>query len=380
VKSVATDAAGELSVRALADAFPAMDASEEEVLRMAEVAPDARLEAAVPLMSPADEGELEEAVAGTRVVYLRDGAAIPLVAILAIGGSIILHSLIVGVAVLAFFWTFQRGNGEGNLPGAEGGSGRGYMISGEGELGEPVVGGGLKELLPETSAMGQSMPTLPEFSERVDVEQVAAAGVDPLPGVDAMIGVPTGGTRTGSVKPPSRVVRKEPVAPAPQVAVAPPSPRADVTGGPVAVAGPKTGATSSPRGGKGFGGGDENEGEEIIPLSKEDAAGMGRGKRAGGGLDRGGSGANNPEPMILELPAIEYPAAMRITPPAQSTKVKVTVLANGRASGVELVQSCGQPDLDALCTNALLKAKYWPAYRAGKPYEAVMSFEQKYRR
>jgi hypothetical protein len=39
-------------------------------------------------------------------------------------------------------------------------------------------------------------------------------------------------------------------------------------------------------------------------------------------------------------------------------------------ANVELLQSCGQSLQDENWRNALKKAKFRPAYRAGRPYEA----------
>jgi hypothetical protein len=372
----------------LAQAFPAVDASQEELQRMAEVPPDEKLLAAAPLPEPIELEELEEEVARTRVVFVRGAAAIPLSLIASIGGALLIHMLLVGGFLLALYFAVnlrsRSGGGGGMMArGMGGGSQGGYMIEnappgdlpGEAKTVEQVLGGAVAPPMPET-------PALPEMSDAGRAaRQLVPQESGTAPGDNAMIGIPSG-DRLGSVRiappPPRRVVTVTP--PTPAGVAAPPSSEAK-NGTILASAGNTTGSPASPTrgggGGRGRGGEDDYGDEMIIPLSKGNGGGSGGG--SGGGIGRGSgrgaSGADNPEPMILDWAMPEFSPALYMDPPKRSTKFKVTVKVNGEAGEIEMVQSCGKPAIDAQWKQSLKNAKFRPAYRAGRPYEAVKEVE-----
>jgi outer membrane biosynthesis protein TonB len=60
------------------------------------------------------------------------------------------------------------------------------------------------------------------------------------------------------------------------------------------------------------------------------------------------------------------------TPPQKNPSYKVTVRADGSIAKVELVESCGELDIDELCRLQILRNwTYFPAYVDGKYIEAT---------
>lgn len=68
-------------------------------------------------------------------------------------------------------------------------------------------------------------------------------------------------------------------------------------------------------------------------------------------------------------------------PPREGvTRVRVKVLASGRAAEVELVESSGHRDLDRAALRGLRRARFEPATRNGKPVDSVMVQSVRFRK
>jgi outer membrane biosynthesis protein TonB len=368
--------------KVLAEAFPAIDASEEELARMAEVPPDTRLLDATPLPPAIDLNELEEEVAYTRVIVVR-GRGIPVDKVISIGGSILLHALIVGAFLFALYFAVKLGvkggGGGGRMArGVGGGPEGGYMITGE--LPTNAEAKSVADVLPDSTPLAApDAPVLPSLPDSADAVRELVAQEQPRLPDDAMIGVPADRVGSPHVPPPPKRVIATPQASG--IVVAPPS----STARNIAVLASASAGTVAPNrnaggGGRGRGGDDDFGDETIIPLSKGDdgGAGGGSGGGSGTGIGRGASGANNPDPQILDWSSPEFPSWVYLDPPKRAAKFKVIVKANGQVGGVEVTQSCGKPAIDAMWKTALENAKYRPAYRAGRPYEAIKEVEYRF--
>ena len=123
-----------------------------------------------------------------------------------------------------------------------------------------------------------------------------------------------------------------------------------------------------------IGGGDDGD-EPVFSLIKGDGSGEGSGTGRGAGrgndLDRGRSAAYS-NAQVIESPAFHVPYQFALKHPDRSIKLNVTVLANGQTSDIEIVQSCGIPELDEAYRAFVASYKFRPAFDHGKAVTSVM--------
>jgi TonB family protein len=316
-----------------------------------------------------------------RVLILKGALAVPLAALVAVGGAILLHMLAVGGFLAAWFFGPGHAAGGGDSAADAGTGGGGYVVVDSGPSGTAgVVGSKAADLLRTTSP--PVMPTVPEPNL---AQQLASAQLTPPPVPEpAVIGIRGAADPLGSLKiaPPVKPAPPVAVAPPPAIVVAPPpalpvkpavAPPEKSTGGPLAMAtGRGSTRAGSPVAGDGEGGGDE---EPVIKIMGPGYKGLpnGNGGRTGSGIDRGPSGANNPSPQVLEQPTLRFPAAAALHPPTRRAVFSVEVLANGQVGTVTLDQSSGNSDVDEAARASILSSKFRPAYEAGKPITATMT-------
>jgi hypothetical protein len=266
----------------------------------------------------------------------------------------------------------KAGGGGGMMArGSGGGTQGGYIITGE--LPGSTENRSVADVLPDAPPLAvPEAPVLPSAADSTSVARELMPKEQPRLPDDAMIGVAADRVGSPHLPPPPRRLAQAPRATG--VIVAPPTSSAK-NSAVLASVGSMTAAPSRGMGGAGRGrGGEDDFGDEtIIPLSKGDGGGSGDG--SGSGKGRGASGANNPEPQILEWADIDLPTSASLNPPKRPAQFRVTVRADATVANIELLQSCGQPLLDEIWRNVLKNNKYRPAYRAGKPYEASKDIE-----
>ncbi|HVS71277.1 MAG TPA: hypothetical protein VHQ47_08490 [Phycisphaerae bacterium] len=315
-----------------------------------------------------------------RVLFVRAAIGVPVAAIIAIGGALLLHMLVAGGLLAALFFGWGQSHGGGDQGDNRAGGG-GYVVMDTGPAGAPQVGGAA-DAARALQPTKPPAPTLPELHEpSADPLAVARAELTPPPD-PGIIGL-SGAADLGALKSPTR---PEPAPPIPQPAaptltVAPP-PDTPVhvvaSAHPVVARGAKAG---SPLAGAGNGGAaQDDEGDDptisiMGPAYK--GVDLGKGGRRGNGIDRGPSGANNPDPQVLEQPPLAIPSMTALDIPKQAASFTVEVLASGKAGKITLNQSCGNAYVDEMCRTSILETKFRPAYEGGVAVtrELTMSFE-----
>jgi TonB family protein len=100
--------------------------------------------------------------------------------------------------------------------------------------------------------------------------------------------------------------------------------------------------------------------------------GTGGGSGIGSGIDRGPSGADRPEPMILDnpMPPRNQLPAWLTASSFKTVTFQVRVLDTGAIGGIDMIESSGRPEVDAYYLEILSKWKFTPAIRGGKPIAA----------
>jgi hypothetical protein len=270
--------------------------------------------------------------------------------------------------MLAFYFSANVKAGAGARPmeGASGGSGAGYYVSepAEDAVASPDVGTLLSHAALPAVPSDILPSSLPDPVQQPALEPASTDNSDILAfSTGQTLGRPKP-RRATTVHNPSAAVLPATVRAPGGVVVAPPLPDTHPgSRGPNGAVASANANSGSGTGQHGSGEGDEDDhgGDPFMPLTKADA-------EAGAGIDRGGSGANNPEPTNLMGPtALEVESAR----PTRDIKCKVTVAADGHIVKAVIIQSCGQPALDELWRLKVLhEAKYRPAYRDGRPYTA----------
>jgi TonB family protein len=212
-----------------------------------------------------------------------------------------------------------------------------------------------------------------------------------LPPVDVRALIPTAPTAalevpedfgTVAVKPPVRVPQPAPaeelkilppdVAPAVRAATTPPPSPAAVAMRPAGQAGTGVALLGN------FG--NELDGDEALPPTLKAGVGRpagagrgngaGRGRGVGNGIDRGPSGADRPEPTVLDNPMPPYaeqPGWMRTNPPRAAVVFRIRILETGAIGEIQLVASSGRAEVDAYYREVISKWKFAPAISGGRP-------------
>ncbi|HVX84174.1 MAG TPA: hypothetical protein VH253_05100 [Phycisphaerae bacterium] len=314
-----------------------------------------------------------------RVLLVRAAIGVPIAAIVAIGGALLLHMLVAGGLLAAIFlgWGKSHGGGEQGDNRAGGG---GYVVIDTGPASPPQVAG-LADAAQALRPAAPQTPPLPQLPESAaDPLAVARAQLAP-PADPGVIGL-SGAADLGAIKSPTRPEPPPiPQPPAPTLTVAPPP---DTPVHVVASAKPfvARGATAgSPLPGAGNGGAaqDDNGDDPQINLMGPAYKGvdLGKGGRPGNGIDRGPSGANNPDPQVLEQPPLAIPSMTALAIPRQAASFTVEVLKTGKAGKITLDQSCGNAYVDEMCRTSILETKFRPAYEGGVAVtkQLTMSFE-----
>ena len=75
-------------------------------------------------------------------------------------------------------------------------------------------------------------------------------------------------------------------------------------------------------------------------------------------------------PQLLSLPSVELPLKQMVTRPRGKVVFDVQVLSDDTIGQIKLVQGCGDPTVDAVCKDAVARAKFRAAYRGGKTFTA----------
>ncbi len=319
-----------------------------------------------------------------RVVIAQGPAAIPLHWLFSIGGAVLLHLILAGLFILACLYVVGVSNkthGTWSAE-AEGGSGAGYMVMGTGQQGEPALSGDIADLLAKAheASADQSIPALTtprDAPPKTPLEELASA---PQPEI---IGMPRSTADLGTIRTRPSAVPRTPAVDVNNIAAPPVASRAthnDVDPTAIASAAGKTGTRAgSPTPGPGSGGSDDDEPiYDKVMKAGTGGAGNGHGKGSGEGNERGNSGANNESPQVLESPPLQLPLGWELHPPKHSAKFDVVVLANGKAGEIKLVQSCGDPDIDALIKANIARYRFRPAYLAGQAIVRTMSISQSF--
>jgi hypothetical protein len=381
-------------------AFVSNDVADEAAL-LPEAAVDDALLRTVPVPAPLDFETLEKEVDRQRRLVVR-AVGIPIAGVLAIGGSLLIHALLVG-GFLASFYVFLHsplhGGGSTTADDEEmgGGSNGGTLFVTD----VAVVGPGSPAKVPASPvAQAPVQPPVnvpsppvalpkPPVVEPAPPQQIAMNVTPPMLNTPDIIGLPTKPDTVGAIHvAPLPSVPQPPVAPPAEVGLpimAPPqnpiltSPAHST--GEVQNLGSSAGTaahTSSPRPGLDDGMDDDDE-ETISLLSPGHGGGLGSGggKRHGNGIDRGPSGGDNETPGVLDPPSFQLPAEYEYHPPKHRVILTVTVLASGRAGDIEIKQSCGIPEIDEAYKSLVAhQYKFRPAYRDGKPFAATIECSQ----
>jgi TonB family protein len=364
--------------------------------------------AVTPTPPPVDVEELEDVAAHHRVLILRRGAVIAVSTLLSIGGALLLHSILGGAFLAALFFgpgisPLDTGSGSGGDAASEGGKGRGYMMladagdaQGATKAGTPTATpDAIASLLradptPQQPVLPPALATPPSPLAQPGIAPVDVHTLMPTPPTAAPEVPPDFGTVT--IKPPVRTPQPAPAEelrilppdlqpkPAPPVAAdsptpATPAPAPNPNVRAVASGFPAAGATG-PRGNFG----EADDGDEELPSMLNSKAGgpgkgNGRGRGMGGGLDRGPSGADRPEPIVLDNPmpsAAEQPSWIRANPPKNAVVFHVRILETGAIGDIELVASSGRAEVDAYYRDVIARWKYGPAIKGGRPFAAVI--------
>ncbi len=349
---------------------------------------DPRLLQSVPARPALDFENLEQEVARQRRIVVLGEAGIPLSAVLAVGGALVIHGLLIGGFLVSFYLLpaarFGGSGGVRNGDAERGGSEVGYLFLGDGPEVTAAPKPAIVEAVSEPQATPQALPAPGKLviAPRAKPTQLAMNDISP-PGVDSpVIGIPSGVDLLGSV----RVMTPQPHVEAPALAVglpiAPPS-QMEILASPiqgrasnnmVAGAGGKSHAPSLP-------GGDDGGGDEVTIdlMAPGHGDGASSGNKHGSGIDRGASGANNETPAVLDPPEFKLWADYENHPPKKRVILNVTVLANGKAGTIEIVQSCGIDEIDQAYKDWVAQHyRFRPAYRDLKPFAASIECSQSF--
>ncbi|MCL2641850.1 MAG: energy transducer TonB [Phycisphaerales bacterium] len=299
-------------------AFPPLDTSTEEVLEeFADVPADSDLLAIAPQPILISLEDLLLAIANApRVIIRRVG--IPLAILFTLTVTILLHLAILGFFILGTLHPQLYSNA--TKPGDEGG-GSGYIYLDESSS-EPLATD-LRTIFPNASEL-PPIP-LPTLTINISSTPIATPNLITKPTEPEIIALAASTTGTPKRRPLALPLSLSAV-------------------------------------------GDH----EGTPLSLVAGSGKGKGRRIGDGVNRGESGANNPNPAVLDAPQVQFPDEFLLNPPKQSAKFEVTVLVSGRPGEITLLQSSGNPNIDTLCAAAIRRYKFRPAYLAGQPIEKTM--------
>ena len=120
--------------------------------------------------------------------------------------------------------------------------------------------------------------------------------------------------------------------------------------------------------------GEDEEGDAPLPSmfkgGSGQGSGSGRGRGIGSGIDRGPSGADRPEPTVLDNPmppAAEQPGWMRYNPPKNPVVFRLRITETGALGSIEVVASSGRPEVDAYYRDVISRWKFAPAISGGRP-------------
>lgn len=345
--------------------------------------PQGLLAAVPPPVAPTLE-ELQAAMDARRLLVVRLAIGIPVTTVIAVLGAVAIHAFLAGGLWLSAHWS-HRSLALGihdtyDQEAHEGGSGGGgSLIDGEFSLsgsqtasgnGSPAAPVALPALpTPSTEPPAPRLPQTPALPAPSSVagEAVAMLREDESP----MIGL---SRPTASLETP-RPLRAPPALARPSAAVKP-----GTFASPTQVASsirPGTGGSHGTgtvdRGGVSDGtGGDDDE--PVIELMKPGVGkGSGRGRGNGNDIDRGPSAANLEHPALLDWgPDVRPPANLLASVTHSRVCFNVTVLANGKVGDIELSESSGNSELDAIYRAAISRIKFRPAYHAGKPIAGVV--------
>jgi hypothetical protein len=385
-------------------ALASMEAFSEDAPAFA-AAVDNGLLQTVPAPAPLDFRTLEEEVTHQRRLVVRAAVGIPVAGVLAIGGSLLIHAVLVGAFAASFYMFLhapQRGGGSAAADDAEmgGGSHGGTLfISDVAALepgrGQKVSAGPVAQgpVLPPVNILPPPIaPTKPPITPPSPSRQIAMNITPPFPNAPDIIGLPAGADAVGVIHTTPRPwLSPSPLAPPPAVGLpimAPP--RTPILATPVGSAGDvrtmgassgTAARTSSPRPGPDDGMSDNDDEETISLLNPGHGGGVGTGggRHRGNGIDRGPSGGDNETPGVLDPPPFRLPAEYEYHPPKQRVILTVTVLANGRAGDVQIKQSCGISEIDDAYKSLVAREyKFRPAYRDGKPFTATLECSQSF--
>lgn len=389
------DNAGEVGAEAAA--APALPLADPETRRHPLVPVDADLVAALPRRYPLTLEELLVGLAATRVLIVRLGG-VPWLTLLAVLASVLINLLLVGAIVAFALYVPQVGTwwpsaGETHSTWArdadDGGAGNGgsIVVGLDGLAGNAQSDGtgGVRAFVPPPGAA--STPTLPALPAPPGTltPSEALALLSPAQGAaPSPLTTPTAWNST-----PTRRSSQPPAAP---VVANPVEANTSHVVGPAHAAAPtaaqNTSASEGAGGTRGTGAVDRGglaagtgiDGEEEIDIMKPNAGrgfGKGTGRGKGDGIDRGPSAANLATPAVLEFSHPVIPLAVQAKAYGKSLRIKVMVEPDGRVGKIEVVESSGVPEFDTLYLAEVRRAKFRPAFEAGravaKPYAMVFS-------
>ena len=324
------------------------------------------LRAVVPhVIGGADSAKLEREVSRHRVLIVRTTAVIAVTTLISVGGALFIHAMFAGVFIFGLFFNWGLAalpaGTSGKSADAGGADGEIMVIHDSPNAGDPTrparpAGTQLPNVLAALPLA--ALPALPEATP------VQLALAPPMQTPDVPIAPPQD---LGTVK-----------VPVPANLVKQPTPEGLVVSAPAsaeaATAASPAGRTSAAALATGTDFGDD---EPVLRIYKDGtggsgggsgpARGRGLGSGRGTGIDRGASGADRPEPVVLDNPQPDQtPAWFQYNPPKQAVTLSVMVMENGAVGDITIVASSGRPEVDAYYRNVLAGWKYSPAVVGGR--------------
>jgi outer membrane biosynthesis protein TonB len=351
---------------ALTTAFPQEDAQakESEQAGCGECALDANLLQVVTPPAPVAFDALEEEVSRHRRLLVRGEWAIPITAVISIGGSIFYHLMLAGAFVVGSYFAVRAvENGMGMAGSRQSASAAGYIVM-DGGLQQGASAQSSTDVLHEASPTPPSpAPSPPPIVQPAPNPTELAMNqlADPAAQPD-LIGIPVGENALGQVKP------RPPAPPVTAVLVAPSdvstaSVQSHAQGVPMSRAA-EAAAFARGSGDQGNGTGDD---DDPISWQRPGSGDNGAGKRHGSGNGYT-SGAFREDPVFYDTPGLKLSLTTAVE---TNPTYEVLVRADGTLASVKLIKSSGQADIDELYRVQILHNwKAYAAYRGGQYVDA----------
>lgn len=304
------------------------------------------------LAAPREAGlfeQLQEVLAGYRVLVVRGPQGVAITVIVAMAASLLLHVVAVGGLVgLAYIgWKLAPSTATEWAPQGEAGGSGGVLVEGLPGF-NPTLG---TVRLP-TDAAAVVAPTLPE-KPMGRAESTALLAESPnvigLPTSSAPLGVPR-------VRLPAPPVVNEKIG-------------SDVVASAAGKGGVSGAGVGSGKTGIGGGGEGTDAGEVEFDLLKpgKGGSGNGRGKGVGDGNDYGPSAANS-RARIIDSPMGQTPMHIAVAKiPNDKVMFEVTIGTDGAVLDVKIKESSGNSEVDDHYRMVVRRWRYHPEYVAGRP-------------